>query len=590
MFSGHLSREIDSVLLTPLGLFVLDFKNFSGAVTPMSSQAWGGLKPDAKNPLEQIFDSIYPVKDLLKRSDKLFDNIKIEGLIVLTGNKVELDWRSSDVRPDKRMHISLLGEVEASVRQIAGATRITPLNSELASKALQALNLKPASFPNGLFGSADWDQPEVGVDATSIAQIARSEQVQRATTSVPEAKPESRSIQVTKVSPPVFSELDLVVNGMMTSENQYRFRRYLQRFESQLLTRKPDLRLSVTELECLKRAKAGFESRQVLAHETKETLEIEFEALASLSSTISKIRDHVSDERALELVKKYVDLLFEEDGGRAINSLAGACRALSQAKDSEEFARLRASWWDLCGRTLAGTLPQELGCAQISLLRKGDRGYFDYRYRKPEKPDMPMWEGPDERSTTIAQELIREEQRPMVFLMDLFVWPSETPWSSRKQAERLVRKVDKICNGDIMKKIRSQLGSIADVLEATIRKDAELETGLLRESLIHEGFSQRGQALHYKNERRGRREKARSSHKSYYADQKPVSPRERLFHSSAVLVVAALLLAFAYYIGPGESEMTNVLYLFGMGVLSLIVGASVVGTLGNVADLIRARD
>lgn len=153
MFAGPRKPEIDSLLLTPAGLFILDFKNFRGVVTPMLNASWNGPKGTETNPLEQASDNIYPVKDLLGRYDEQLKNIWIESLIVLTNADVEVNWRASDVTADARMHISLLGEVESKVRQIAASKRMS-LDSNLASKILAAL--KPIAIPPNLFSGPDW--------------------------------------------------------------------------------------------------------------------------------------------------------------------------------------------------------------------------------------------------------------------------------------------------------------------------------------------------------------------------------------------------------------------------------------------------
>jgi hypothetical protein len=153
MFPGRRKPELDCILLAPLGLFVLDFKNFGGVITPMLNQAWGGVDESSANPLEQIKDNLFPLKDLFEQQDGRLKDLWIESLIVLTNESVELDWRSSDLHADARMHVALLGEVETKVRQIA-ATKRMALDPDLASKILAAL--KPTSLPNGLFAGSDW--------------------------------------------------------------------------------------------------------------------------------------------------------------------------------------------------------------------------------------------------------------------------------------------------------------------------------------------------------------------------------------------------------------------------------------------------
>jgi len=165
MFPGRRKPELDCILLAPLGLFVLDFKNFRGVITPMLNQAWGGVEESSANPLEQIKDNLFPLKDLFEQQDERLRDLWIESLIGLTNESVELDWRSSDLHADARMHVALLGEVEAKARQIA-ATKRMALDSDLASKILAAL--KPTSLPNELFSGFDWSGASaVGEGATA---------------------------------------------------------------------------------------------------------------------------------------------------------------------------------------------------------------------------------------------------------------------------------------------------------------------------------------------------------------------------------------------------------------------------------------
>ncbi|MGY3695047.1 hypothetical protein ACVIGA_005127 [Bradyrhizobium sp. USDA 3240] len=63
-FSGRRKPEIDSVVVSPLGIFILDFKNFRGSVTPMTNHVWTGLE---ENLFDQADDNVFPVKDLIER-------------------------------------------------------------------------------------------------------------------------------------------------------------------------------------------------------------------------------------------------------------------------------------------------------------------------------------------------------------------------------------------------------------------------------------------------------------------------------------------------------------------------------------------
>ena len=222
MFPGPRKPELDSILVAPVGLFVLDFKNYRGVITPMMNQPWGGLEAMLENPLEQASDNVYPLKDLLERHDKRLKEIWIESLIVLTNEAVELDWHTSDVNADTKTRITLLGEVESKVRRIA-ATRRMALDSDLASKILEAL--KPVSVPSRLFAEGDWRDvgaiDKTGTPAPRSPEPAPLGEAQRlASLSLTNLMPSAESAAPGKQVP---SQLDLIIQKMLRWEEQESF-------------------------------------------------------------------------------------------------------------------------------------------------------------------------------------------------------------------------------------------------------------------------------------------------------------------------------------------------------------------------------
>ena len=483
MFSGSRKPEIDSILITPLGLFVLDFKNYHGTITPRSNGAWGGAEDDRRNPLEQIQDNMYSVKDLLKAHDEQFKDIRLETLIVLTNQDAELDWRGSNVNADARMQISLIGEVEVKVRQLA--TKLKPLNRDVASKVLDALQL--VSVPADLFISADWGESKSTIEpGRNFSDSSES--------SVPQGeKPHTEPLQPATglnlghpsnpnlVAKPVISQLDLVISKMIRWEDHQFFREYLQHFEDpQLLKRQPDQELSAAELERLRSAKANFENRQALANEITRAIRNEIDNLTYWSDSLYDIRDLVSYQRATEIVGEYVRLISRESDVSTMHRLVMACRALTHARNGDQYRKLRKKWWDFCRQTLAGPLLKKLDYATIE---HGD----DSRLISP--PAIPVSFKLDEKKITIAQEIFRNGQEPVARLIDRFLLPNAIPWSSRQRAERLIRRVEKYCDSDVMKEIQSQLRIVAETLDRIMARDTGLKAALLRESLTGEKLS-----------------------------------------------------------------------------------------------------
>lgn len=145
-FSGRRKPEIDSIVLSPLGVFILDFKNSRGHVTPMTNRVWGGLE---ENLFEQADDNVFPVKDLMRsQAGEVF----VSSIIVFTHEDVLIDWQLSDVVDNQKLRVTYVRDVEARIRDIAGNRR--KLDPYTARKALEAL--KPADIPDEVFRHTDW--------------------------------------------------------------------------------------------------------------------------------------------------------------------------------------------------------------------------------------------------------------------------------------------------------------------------------------------------------------------------------------------------------------------------------------------------
>ncbi|WLB18886.1 nuclease-related domain-containing protein [Bradyrhizobium japonicum] len=153
-FEGlHLNRkpEIDSILITPVGLFVLELKAHRGAIIPSQNGPWmrDGLPVDGgKNFFDQRRTNIFALKTLLQ--SKLDQRPPwIEGLIVFTRPDVDLNWDESDVDNNElRLQAVPIANVESSIQEIASGKG---LSLEVARDVVKAL--KPAKVPLDLFDS-----------------------------------------------------------------------------------------------------------------------------------------------------------------------------------------------------------------------------------------------------------------------------------------------------------------------------------------------------------------------------------------------------------------------------------------------------
>jgi uncharacterized membrane protein len=187
-FLGRRKPELDSVIICPFGIWILDFKNNRGVITPMSNGAWLGSNEKSKNPFEQGNDNLYPLKDLLRSYEERLGEFRIEYLIVLTNKDVELDWKQSDVNPDLRKHVALIGDVKAKISQFS--RHKAPLNAQLARQALAALKPR-TSLPDEPFTHSDWITSDK-VARAPTGRVARSD--------VPQAKrPVSKGKVITRI-------------------------------------------------------------------------------------------------------------------------------------------------------------------------------------------------------------------------------------------------------------------------------------------------------------------------------------------------------------------------------------------------------
>jgi hypothetical protein len=475
MFSGPRRPEIDSLLVTPLGIFVLDFKNFRGAIAPMLNRYWGGLEEGSKNPLEQIYDNLYAVKDLVKRYDNELENVWIEPLIVLTHEDAELDWGASDLNETVKMRVSLLGEVESKVRQIAANTRRTSLDASLALKVLEAL--RPISIPDGLFSGTDWVAASSKNAATDAASANRSQDVKESR-GQPAATLTAETFSFVSVP---LSKLDAALAKMFPwPKDQESFREHLRLFDGgRLLSRNVRESLSLTELEFLARAKQDFENRRGLAYEIERTIDShDVEVFAYLSPRLAIVRGVVSPQRTIQIVKGFFGVLCHEAEVATVNRLVVAYRALGHARQTAEFRQMMRDWERFCRSTITAKLVYSLYGVPFS---KGLRPALC--------PAIPILFSPGERERVAAQELIRKNHlSPGWEFVDRFILPEVVPWSSRRRAERALRQINTFSNSKSISEIRTQLGVIADILEGALAQEPELKTALVQESLTGEQF------------------------------------------------------------------------------------------------------
>ncbi len=140
-------REFDSILISPLGVFIIDFKDLRGVTKPSTNGSW--VRSDGthiKNPFSQIRRGWTFLANFLQT--RLGLKVWIDGLIVLTHRSGRIDWDDSDVEPDLRARVVDINEVEKGIRQLA-SLESRYLDLQTARKVLQAL--KPSHVPKEAF-------------------------------------------------------------------------------------------------------------------------------------------------------------------------------------------------------------------------------------------------------------------------------------------------------------------------------------------------------------------------------------------------------------------------------------------------------
>jgi tetratricopeptide (TPR) repeat protein/predicted RNA-binding protein with RPS1 domain len=157
---GTVHTEIDSILICPFGIFIIDFKNDAGRITPniksgwVSSNSGPARERSGTNPFEQCEDKQFVLKKLLSDHDPKLGQIWLKYLIVLT--RGTLSWTGSDVREKNalRLQVVELGEVESNVRLISPRPD-RKLTSATVRQVVEAL--KGPRLPGDLLESfAQW--------------------------------------------------------------------------------------------------------------------------------------------------------------------------------------------------------------------------------------------------------------------------------------------------------------------------------------------------------------------------------------------------------------------------------------------------
>jgi hypothetical protein len=157
-FVGRGVTEIDSIVICPRGVFLLDLKHFRGPITPMTARPWDGIPTDRQkrgNPLQVIQNDVFRLKnDLLGSYDsELLEKVWIEPAVVLSHPDAILDWASSDLPEKMRSHIFTLAQAIGGLEKLASQGR--PLRANHAKKIVVALKAR-TSIPDSFFQGADW--------------------------------------------------------------------------------------------------------------------------------------------------------------------------------------------------------------------------------------------------------------------------------------------------------------------------------------------------------------------------------------------------------------------------------------------------
>lgn len=121
-------RELDCMLISPLGAFVIDFKSHPGQITPLANEEWRGLTYKNKkevNPFEQGEKGAISVRNRLAE-DHPEHPWFLEWLIVLTNPNAVLDWAGSNCKDFQRPRVCLIDDVEKHIGILAQGLGFKP--------------------------------------------------------------------------------------------------------------------------------------------------------------------------------------------------------------------------------------------------------------------------------------------------------------------------------------------------------------------------------------------------------------------------------------------------------------------------------
>jgi tetratricopeptide (TPR) repeat protein len=177
--------EIDSILISPFGIFVIDFKSDRGEITPNVQGHWIKSKSGkaqahpGDNPFEKGEDKQFALKSLLSAHDPELGRLWLNYLIVLTRGK--LSWAESDIKEKNalRFQVAELAEIENKVRLIS-RKRDKWLTPAVVRKVVEAL--KGPKLPADLLESfALWGEEDTYVKGRVFPGIVTSKDSQGAT-------------------------------------------------------------------------------------------------------------------------------------------------------------------------------------------------------------------------------------------------------------------------------------------------------------------------------------------------------------------------------------------------------------------------
>jgi hypothetical protein len=453
-FEGLRRRpEIDSVVICPLGIFLLDFKNFSGSIVPMMNRDWGAA-PAIGNPFEQATNNCYAFRDLLKKNDEELQQLWLEWLIVMTHSEATLDWNASDLREDQKIRIPLLIEVETAIRKISRSK----LSVQNARSVLKALH--PSSIPDGLFETDEWatiPTPSTGSRATS----GNKSQTDGTDASAKE------NVQRESLVDSLFPNDDW--------PNRYYFSVYLRAGERPELTSKTKHSvLSDDELTFLHNAKNDFCHRKALAKELLSALRsVNIDRFMGLDDGFLGIRGMLSSHRISQIFEQYVHLIFMEGDVSELSAIIVACRAFTNTLATEEFKMHLKIGEELKGefRTLR--------------LRLDGTAVERYQFEKYEGLGDLVDEDCDRLERSVRQRIRNERNWQENFFLDLI---PKAPWSSNARAAAVIRKLRAWLRASVRVRIFSSLAEMSRIIGLRMSKDLELKRRISREALTGSAY------------------------------------------------------------------------------------------------------